>query len=139
MSIKPYQDYKDCETTWLQRIPCHWVEAQLRTCVEFIANGITATQIEPGEETVPVTRIETISTGRFNPEKMGHISREGADPRRRMRVGDISFSNINSLSMIGNCAILETPIELYAGMNLLHIRPASGCLPEWLAWSLKNS
>ena len=139
MNLKPYPDYKHCKTAWLPKIPSHWLEAQLRTCIEFIANGITATQIEQGEETVPVTRIETISTGRFNPEKAGHISRQEADPRRRMEVGDISLSNINSLSMIGNCAMLESPTELYAGMNLLHIRPSRDCFPEWLAWSFRNS
>ena len=138
--MKPnnYANYKDCNIEWCKLIPDDWHQGQLRVCIDFATNGLSCNQTEETTTTTAVSRIETISGGRFNFEKVGHIERSDADSRRLMQKGDLAFSNINSLSMIGNCAILDSDEEIYAGMNLLHIRPKQTVEPKWLYWLMRS-
>ena len=139
MKLNNYPNYKPCHIDWCRLIPDHWTQAQLRVCIDFATNGLSCNQTEQATTTAPVSRIETISEGKFNFEKVGHIERSEADPRRLMRKGDLAFSNINSLSMIGNCAILDSDDEIYAGMNLLHVRPKQTVDPKWLYWLMRSN
>ena len=118
-----YPEYKESGTEWLSEIPVSWFSLSLGKVVEFMNNGSSATQVEEGEETVRITRIETISGGMINLEKIGYVKRYDISSRFILKKGDIQFSNINSLNMVGNCAIFDVDQELFAGMNLLHIRP----------------
>lgn len=68
----------------------------------------------------PVTRIETISKGVLNYEKVGFV--ENIDDSYKLKKGDILLSNINSLKYIGNCVYFDDNKILYHGMNLILIR-----------------
>jgi len=139
MKLNNYPSYKPCNIDWCRLIPDHWKQAQLRVCIDFATNGLSCNQTEQTATTTAVSRIETISEGKFNFEKVGYIERSEADTRRLMRKGDLAFSNINSLSMIGNCAILDSDDEIYAGMNLLHVRPKQTVDPKWLYWLMRSN
>jgi len=119
-------------------VPSRWGVLSLRHALKYCANGITADQIDESDSTVPVTRIETISGGGFSLDRLGHISWDNADQRKRLRRGDILFSNINSLNIIGNCAIFEADAEIYAGMNLLLLRAAESFDSKFLFYALRN-
>lgn len=69
-----------------------------------------------------VTRIETISDGTINLEKVGFIEVDENIEDYKLNKGDILFSNINSVSHIGKTAIVEENLDLYHGMNLLCLR-----------------
>lgn len=138
MSFTRYQDYDDRGVQWVGKMPRHWKVASLRHSLSGIFNGLTAEQVDSSESTVPVTRIETISTGVINWEKLGFVSRTDSRADRRLKFGDICFSNINSLSMIGNCAIYTEDRELYGGMNLLVLRPSANIIPLYLYWVVKS-
>jgi type I restriction enzyme, S subunit len=137
MSFRRYDGYKDSGVEWLDEVPKHWRIASLRHGLAEIFSGVTVTQVDLGEGTVPVTRIETISAGVIDEKKLGYIPASEAREDRRLHVGDILFSNINSLKMIGNCAVYLGGGTIYAGMNLLVLRPSNDISHEWLAWVIR--
>ncbi|MDC0551672.1 restriction endonuclease subunit S [Amylibacter sp.] len=102
-------------------VPEGWSKENLGSIFDKISNGTTANQIETtdGES---VTRIETISDGYVNFEKVGKIHSVDADKRYLMERGDILFSNINSVKHIGKVAYFNGEKPLYHGMNLLLFR-----------------
>ena len=138
MSFPRYPKYKPSGVEWLGEVPEHWDVRSFRHCLCELFNGLTSTQVDETEVTVPVTRIETISTGTIDESRLGFINAEDARDDRKLRYGDILFSNINSLNMIGNCAIYTGGREIYAGMNLLVLRPASQSEPRWLYWLVRS-
>lgn len=138
MSFPKYPAYKNSGVEWLGEVPEHWEVSSLRHSLEEIFNGLTAEQIDPSESTVPVTRIETISNGNINFEKVGFVSKDDARSDRKLIFGDICFSNINSLKMIGNCAMYLGEQELYGGMNLLVLRPIQTRDPRYLYWVIRS-
>jgi type I restriction enzyme S subunit len=68
-----------------------------------------------------VTRIETISDKKINLEKVGYIQTDLDISMYKLDVGDILFSNINSISHIGKVVFVDKDYQLYHGMNLLRI------------------
>lgn len=138
MSAPAYESYKDSGVEWLGQVPSHWNIVQLRHLLSRSFNGTTSTQVDEGPETVAVTRIETISKGHIDLSKVGYIPIGDALPSFKLEKGDILFSHINSLSMIGNCAIFNGGAQLYAGMNLLTLRPFNHVSSLWLNWVLKS-
>ena len=90
--------------------------------VEFFKNGTTATQV-PVKTSKAVTRIETISDGKIDQNKLGYVSNNEDVERYRLNEGDILFSHINSIKHIGKTALVPEVNELFNGMNLLQIRP----------------
>ncbi|MCX6094298.1 MAG: restriction endonuclease subunit S [Candidatus Bipolaricaulota bacterium] len=102
-----------------------WPKVQLGSVCESIRNGLSIKQGEiPGG--IPITRIETISTGDIDPTRVGHAGvASGTLDQWVLRPGDILFSHINSLPHIGKCALYKGfPSPLIHGMNLLALRPA---------------
>jgi type I restriction enzyme S subunit len=121
-------------------LPNGWRVLRLRRLVDSILNGSTAEQIDYKEsDSVPVTRIESISRGEINWERLGWVRPQSPLSRFRMLPGDILFSHINSLSMIGNVAQYERDENLHVGVNLLRLRPKDGVSPRFLLWMLKSS
>ena len=66
-----------------------------------------------------VSRIETISKHCIDIQRIGYV--ECIPESYRLNVGNILFSNINSIQYIGNTAYLDKDYGLYHGMNLLRI------------------
>ncbi len=85
-----------------------------------------------------VTRIETISDGTINLNKIGHIDFDGNIDDYKIKKGDILFSNINSVSHIGKTAIAYCDLDLYHGMNLLCIKSKYGLDPLFLYYYLNT-
>lgn len=138
--LDPKVKMKDSGVEWLGNVPEHWIVASLRHVLLNIFNGLTSTQIDESENTVPVTRIETISSGIIDEGSLGFIKIEEAKEEKRLLVGDILFSNINSLNMIGNCAIYLSGREIYAGMNLLVLRPNLSTVDKkWFYWLIRSN
>jgi type I restriction enzyme S subunit len=106
-------------------IPEEWEVVELGEIISRLQNGLSYEQ-SPTRSGIPITRIETISEGNINAQKVGFVEGLGADDiaRYKLHVGDILFSHINSVQHIGKTAIYQgEPPLLIHGMNLLLIRP----------------
>jgi type I restriction enzyme, S subunit len=97
-----------------------WEVDILKNVVVSIKNGTANNQSSKGD--IPVTRIETISSGIIDLNKVGYVRYTPDVDIYKMDKGDILFSNINSLKQIGKVAIYNIDETLYHGMNLLNIR-----------------
>jgi len=97
-----------------------WQEKTLGD-VASIRSGLSKNQ-NGNTDGIKVTRIETISDGTINTERIGYIDMNVGLEEYKLLKGDILFSNINSVSHIGKTAIAFCDLDLYHGMNLLCIR-----------------
>ena len=70
-----------------------------------------------------VSRIETISEHKVNMERVGYVAPFESSENYRLQIGDILFSNINSVEYIGNTSFIDKDYNLYHGMNLLRLIP----------------
>lgn len=136
--FKPYPAYKDSGVEWLGEVPKHWEVGSFRHLIKSISNGTTIDQVDESDTTLAVSRIESISTGEINFEKVGHIQKQDAITRFLLNPGDILFSHINSLSMIGNVAIYQDNRPLIHGMNLLRIQPLPKTSSKLILYWLKS-
>jgi type I restriction enzyme S subunit len=98
-----------------------WEVKKLGEITEFVRNGLNINQTNE-KEGYKVTRIETISEGRINIEKVGYIRTLQDIAEYKLLIGDMLFSNINSVAHIGKIAFIDKDYDLYHGMNLLNIR-----------------
>jgi type I restriction enzyme S subunit len=117
-----------------------WSACTLGDALAAIRSGVNAEQLtNPGGW--PITRIETISDGTIDIERVRWIE---PDPSLlgdfQLHPGDILFSHINSVEHIGKTAIYSgTPTPLIHGINLLRLRPKLDTVePVWLLHLLKN-
>jgi type I restriction enzyme S subunit len=103
-------------------LPRGWRCARLGEVCTRISNGTSTTQNTEGKG-LPVTRIETISSGKINAQKVGWIDSDIEDLEQYiLRSGDILFSHINSVERLGNCALYDGTLPtLVHGMNLLRL------------------
>ena len=98
-----------------------WEQRKLLDVTKSIKNGYTYKADGNRDHKYKVTRIESISSGVINIEKLGSSDEINKD--YKLIDGDILFSHINSLSHIGNTAMYTTDLgNIYHGMNLLNIR-----------------
>ena len=119
-------------------IPEHWDLIKMKRIAKGFSNGTSLVQIPNGETNYKVSRIETISSGVVNYEKVGYVRYDKSLDRYKMRKNDILISNINSFERIGNSAIYDGEEELYHGMNLLRITPHD-INPNFLFLFLRSS
>ena len=109
-----------------EKLPKGWAWCKLGDLTEFIRNGISIKQ-DKGLKGYPITRIETISDGSINRERMGYADIYDLSKYEQylLTKGDILLSHINSPIHIGKSAVY-TPIsdeeKIIHGMNLLCIR-----------------
>ncbi|TXD35266.1 type I restriction endonuclease subunit S [Lujinxingia vulgaris] len=136
--LDPTVPMKDSGVEWLGEVPAHWRIGSFRRLVSSISNGTTINQTEETTTTIAVSRIETISTGEINFNKVGHIDHAEAIPKFILNKGDILFSHINSLPMVGNVAIYNHNEPLLHGMNLLRLQPHRNIASNWLHYLLKS-
>jgi type I restriction enzyme S subunit len=96
-----------------------WVDTTLGDVVIKMCNGTTATQSKTLTN-YPVSRIETISNGTIDWNRVGYL-REPA-PGFELEPGDILYSHINSMPFMGRVARFRGERPLYHGMNLMLVR-----------------
>ena len=137
--LNPDVPMKDSGVDWIGEIPEHWEICKLKRVANGFSNGTSATQITFGTTPYSVTRIETISTGSINYDKVGYVKKDSSLNRYLLKKNDVLISNINSFERVGNCAIYDGQHELYHGMNLLRITPLDNIVPEYLLYSLKSA
>ena len=139
--LDPHVEMKDSGVEWIGEIPKNWTMIKLNILSENISNGTTSTQID--NSAFPVSRIETISGGVINPVKIGYIENSNSKlDSFLLNDGDILLSHINSLEIVGQCAVYnkDTHGTLYHGMNLLRIVTKRNlCDPLYLHNFLKSS
>jgi len=119
-------------------LPTGWRWVKLGEVCSRIRNGTTAHQVA-GDSGLPVTRIETISSGEIDPARVGRLAAEITEfVDYVLNPGDILFSHINSLERLGACALYRgTPTPLVHGMNLLRLEPNGEVLSEYLLYCLR--
>ena len=114
------------------------VHITLGDCLERISNGVSATQHKerPG---LPVSRIETISDGSINLEKVRFVRDLDAQKiaHYSLKKGDILFSHINSDRHLGKVALFDSSETLIHGINLLLLRFCKSCDPKFAFFKLK--
>lgn len=96
-----------------------WKNVSLGGVLTTLTNGFIYNDNGNGE--MPISRIETISTGSINYNKVGYVKYSEQIETYRLNTGDILYSHINSLSHIGKVAYYDGKQPLYHGMNLLRI------------------
>ena len=105
-----------------------WEERKLGDAVS-ISSGVTGDAIlQDGK--YRLTRIESISQGMLNVGRLG-FTNEKPDQKYLLNLGDILYSNINSLSHIGKVALVDTT-GIYHGINLLRFQMRNGVDSEFL-------
>ncbi|MCK0767804.1 restriction endonuclease subunit S [Chromohalobacter canadensis] len=138
MSFPKYPEHKDSGVEWLGEVPAHWKLGSFRYLIKSLSNGTIANQVDQEDGSVAVSRIETISKGEVDFSKVGHVRPNEVDKRFLLKAGDILFSHINSLPMIGNAAVYMGGKPLLHGMNLLRIQPEESVVSSWVAYWLKS-
>jgi type I restriction enzyme S subunit len=108
----------------VESLPRGWKRIALGELVTKMANGIVGKQTKDGVG-LPVSRIETISHGVVDLDRVGFLNGVTAEDAQRFRLlpGDILFSHINSDIHLGKTAVFSLPDTLLLhGMNLMLIR-----------------
>ena len=123
-----------------------WKEEKLG-CISNISNGVTG-DVNLHDGKYKITRIETISDGRVNENKLGYIGYNPGE-NKLLKKGDILYSNINSISHIGKTAIFESASKIYHGINLTRISVGSEFdsyfinyllnAPKYKLWSIRHA
>ncbi|GIO38972.1 hypothetical protein J41TS12_38330 [Paenibacillus antibioticophila] len=106
------------------------MEYNIEDLFEIIRNGVNIKQGFSGG--YPITRIETISTGEINRNKMGYAGITDIAPFEKyiLEHEDILMSHINSEKHLGKSALYEKleNEQIIHGMNLLGLRVKSKIL-----------
>ena len=103
-----------------------------------IRSGYSGNQLQGGKG-LGVSRIETISAHNINLERICYVAPFDASENYRLQVGDILFSNINSVEYIGNTAFIDKDYNLYHGMNLLRLIPFRNVVVPFYLYILLNT
>ena len=110
------------------------VSVSLGDVLVEIRNGLVADQ-EKEQPGIPITRIETISKGVVDLERVRYVRNTDGLKLDRfwLKSGDILFSHINSDLHLGKTAIVMSDAPLLHGMNLLVLRAdREKLLPRYL-------
>lgn len=118
--------------------PEGWNRVTLADCLDDFRNGWTYDARAIGG-TLPITRIETISNGDIDYEKVGLAQPDHRMEAFRLRKNDILFSHINSVEHIAKVAMKRDDAVLYHGMNLMRLRPNHRVDPEFLFARLRSN
>ena len=101
-----------------------WEVRKLGDCFPYMKNGANIKQ-ERGASGLPITRIETLSGGVFNRDRLGYANIEsiGKYEKNILNDGDILMSHINSKAYIGRAVVYHKVLgeTIIHGMNLLRL------------------
>lgn len=103
-----------------------------------IRSGYSGNQLL-SKKGLKVSRIETISGHKVNLERVGYVASFESSENYKLQVGDILFSNINSVEYIGNTAFIDKDYDLYHGMNLLRLTPNNMVVKPFYLYLLLNT
>ena len=103
-----------------------------------IRSGYSGNQLT-SKNGLKVSRIETISGHKVNVERVGYVAPFASSENYKLQIGDILFSNINSVEYIGNTAFIEKDYGLYHGMNLLRLMPNKNIVIPLYLYLLLNT
>ena len=103
-----------------------------------IRSGYSGNQLL-SKKGLKVSRIETISGHKVNLEHVGYVASFESSENYKLQVGDILFSNINSVEYIGNTAFIDKDYDLYHGMNLLRLTPNNMVVIPFYLYLLLNT
>ena len=100
------EDIKSCPRLRFPGFERTWISAPLDT-ISTISSGLTNEQVD---HITPykISRIETISSGNIDINKIGYIEYANNISSSKLNIGDILFSNINSISHIGKSAYISS-------------------------------
>ncbi len=116
-----------------------WECTSLGGALDRISNGLSLTQGNDASG-YRTTRIETISSGAIDLERVGYVDTTQDISTYRLNVGDILFSNINSIAHIGKSVFVDADYDLYHGMNLLRlVAKRSKCEPKFLFYLINTN
>jgi len=113
-----------------------WKRESLGDQLELIRNGYSGQQVGYFTD-FPVSRIETISDGTIDLNKVGYV--DFIPDSYLLKPGDLLFSNINSVKHIGKVAQVSKGTRLFHGMNLLVFRPVEQVDKKFLLYKLINA
>lgn len=109
----------------------NWTYRKLGLCYPYIKNGANIKQIADAEG-YPITRIETLSGGVFNRDRMGYANVYDLERYNDyiLEDGDLLMSHINSKVYIGRTVEYKAEKEeqIIHGMNLLRLKGNDGSL-----------
>lgn len=132
----------DNELKEFENLPEGWKWVRLGEVVEKIRNGYVYSFQQIKKEGIPITRIESISEGCIDENKVGYLDLTHNELVKdfKLEVGDILFSHINSFEHVGKTSIYKgKPSFLIHGMNLLLLRAKKSiCSPFFLIFLLKS-
>jgi len=116
-----------------------WESGYLDNVLIAVSNGLSLPQ-SADNTGYKVTRIETISAGNIDLEKVGYVTTIQDISSYRLNIGDILFSNINSVAHIGKSVYVDKHYGLYHGMNLLRfVVNTHKCDPKFLFYLINTS
>lgn len=108
---------------------------------EFLRNGANIRQ-DKLKIGVPITRIETLSKGVFNKDRLGYASIMDAKEYSNhiMREGDLLISHINSFEYVGRTVQYRGEVkgDIIHGMNLLRARLLPNHDPTYVEFYLTS-
>lgn len=116
---------------------------KLGTCFSLIENGAIIKQRKEAKG-FPITRIETLSHGKFNRDKLGHADIFDTTPYKRyiLEDKDLIMSHINSRSFLGRTVLYRKKgnEQIIHGMNVLRIKTNEQFLdPVFASYLFKTS
>ena len=120
----------------------NWSKKKVEECFTFIKNGANIRQ-EKNAGGVPITRIETLSGGVFNRDRLGYANIETTEKYSSyiLESGDLLFSHINSKAYIGRTVLYEKEGNevIIHGMNLLRLKVnPSIVFPKFIYYSFQS-
>lgn len=118
--------------------PEGWKREMLRDHLTLCRNGLVAPQNADPNVGVPITRIETISSGTIDWSRVGYVPPDKVDEEYILQPGDVLLSHINSVTHIGKVAQYRDSRALLHGMNLMVLRFAP-TLDKQYAWHVLES
>lgn len=119
-----------------------WEYKKLGDCFSYIKNGANIKQdkIRIG---YPITRIETLSNGVFNRDKMGYagITELGKYKANVLEDKDLLMSHINSKTYVGRTVVYDKhgDEKIIHGMNLLRLIPCNFIISSYFQYHTQSS
>lgn len=116
-----------------------WERKKVGDCFISINNGANIKQTK-GTGGIPITRIETLSNGVFNKDRLGYANIDDASRYSKyiLKDGDLLMSHINSVEFVGRTVVFhdQLPIVIH-GMNLLRLVPNTTAISDFYYYAFK--